>query len=99
MNLELTAYEPISVAKIAGMLHLILGFVMGLVYAGIGMTMSDVLMESSSMMSFMFGIGGVLVMPLVYGIMGFIIGILCALFYNWLAGRIGGIEMTFVESD
>jgi hypothetical protein len=39
------------------------------------------------------GIGAIILMPIIYGIFGFIAGLLYALFYNIAAGIIGGLEL------
>jgi hypothetical protein len=44
------------------------------------------------------GAGAIILMPIMYGIMGFIGGIISAALYNLLAGIIGGIEMNFDTS-
>jgi hypothetical protein len=43
--------------------------------------------------AFIFGIGTVIVFPVIYGIMGFISGVLIGLFYNFISGYTGGMEM------
>ena len=40
-----------------------------------------------------FGVGSIILFPIVYGIMGFIGGLITAVLYNLLAGFVGGIEM------
>ena len=43
------------------------------------------------------GIVGILIIaglsPFIYGALGFVIGAVGALFYNWIASAIGGLEM------
>lgn len=39
------------------------------------------------------GIGALIVAPLIYGVLGFIVGILQAVVYNIIAGMSGGIEI------
>ena len=41
------------------------------------------------------GIAAVIVMPIIYGVLGFIGGIISAAMYNLIAGFVGGIEMEF----
>jgi hypothetical protein len=41
----------------------------------------------------LFGIGAIIFAPILYGILGFIFGILLALFYNITTGLVGGIEI------
>ena len=41
------------------------------------------------------GAGAVVILPIFYGVMGFIGGIISALLYNGIASVAGGIEMNF----
>lgn len=43
--------------------------------------------------SIIFGIGAIIYFPIMYGIMGFISGVIMAFLYNLIAGWIGGIEV------
>jgi len=40
-----------------------------------------------------FGVGSIIFFPIVYGILGGILGALSALFYNIAAGWVGGLEV------
>jgi uncharacterized oligopeptide transporter (OPT) family protein len=40
-----------------------------------------------------FGVGSVIFLPIIYGIMGFIGGIISAAIYNVVAGVVGGVEL------
>lgn len=42
-----------------------------------------------------FGAMGLLFVPVIYGVMGFVFGALAAWLYNLLAAWIGGLELTF----
>ena len=44
-------------------------------------------------MGALFGVGAVIFMPLFYGALGFITGIITAALYNLVAGWIGGVEL------
>ena len=43
--------------------------------------------------SIIFGIGSIIIMPIVYGIAGALGGLICGFFYNIVAGMVGGIEI------
>lgn len=43
------------------------------------------------------GVGFALLMPIMYGVFGFIGGLISAVIYNSVAGRLGGIEVTVSE--
>jgi len=97
MDKEITAYEPLSAAKITGITYIVLGLIMGAFYAVLGMNMPQDVADSMPIMGLMFGWSALFWMPLFYGIMGFLIGFVGALFYNWLAARVGGIVMTLED--
>jgi hypothetical protein len=40
-----------------------------------------------------FGVGAVFLLPIVYGIMGFLGGVITAVIYNLAAGAVGGLEV------
>lgn len=41
----------------------------------------------------LFGVGAIIAVPVFYGIMGFIGGIIMAMLYNLTTGLIGGLEI------
>lgn len=90
-------FGVLSVGKIMGALYALLGFVLGifaalfsLIGSAVGMMNSD----SSTMFGSLFvGVGSIIFLPLVYGILGFIFGLISALLYNVVARFIGGIEI------
>ena len=41
----------------------------------------------------LFGIGSIITIPIFYGVMGFIFGMITAFIYNLVAGWIGGLEI------
>ncbi|WP_167879260.1 DUF3566 domain-containing protein [Methanococcoides vulcani] len=45
-----------------------------------------------------FGIGSIIIFPILYGIIGLILGIIMAAIYNFVAGITGGLEIE-VEND
>lgn len=80
-----------------GAIYAIIGFIFGLLFAAISLTFSSIAPRPASGQAMpgwitgMFGVGAVIFMPIVYGIMGFIGGLLTGALYNALAKRIGGI--------
>jgi hypothetical protein len=41
------------------------------------------------------GAGAIVILPIFYGVMGFIMGALYAAVYNFIAGIVGGLELQF----
>lgn len=96
--------EPMSCAKVYGLICVFIGLIAGIFVAGIFWVTSHLFgpgMDSDIPlrgMSYLFGGGAIISFPIMYGIMGFIMGYLSAVIYNWIANMIGGIEMEFDNS-
>ncbi|KFN49640.1 hypothetical protein [Arenimonas composti] len=90
----------ISCAKVMGVLYAGIGLLIGLLYAlfalvGGGAMMASGASEAAFGGGVMMGIGVAMVViaPIVYGLMGFLAGLLTAWLYNLAAGFAGGIEI------
>ena len=60
----------------------------------VGLSLSQA-MSSSGMpiiLTLLFGIGAIVFFPIFYGIMGFVMGIISAVLYNFVSSKIGGLE-------
>ena len=44
-------------------------------------------------MSMLFGIGAPILLPILYGVMGLVFGFITAWLYNFIAKKVGGIEV------
>ncbi len=85
--------EPLSLAKVAGILYAFIGIIAGLFMWMFSGLMSNFGGGDADMFATMFGVGSVIIFPILYGIMGFILGFISAALYNVVADRIGGIEV------
>ena len=85
--------EPISFAKIAGILYACIGIIAGLFMWMFSGLMSGIGGPDAAMFTSMFGIGSIIIFPILYGIIGFLFGFVAAALYNVVADRIGGIEV------
>jgi hypothetical protein len=87
----------LSMAKIAGILYAAIGVVAGLFFAVIssfmGMAGAHMNPDMPSWLGPMFGVGAIVLAPLLYGVMGFIGGAIGALVYNLFSSLVGGIEL------
>jgi hypothetical protein len=85
---------PMSLAKLSGTLYAILGLIIGALFSLAAMAgaiaSGD---DNAGMFGAMFGIGAIVLFPLLYGCMGFIVSLIGAWLYNMLAGMVGGVEV------
>jgi hypothetical protein len=86
-----------SVVKVAGVLYALLGFVIGVCVALFAMVGLGAAAAANDDMpgwfGSLFGIGAVIVLPILYGVMGAIGGALMSLLYNFVANITGGLEI------
>lgn len=85
---------PLSCAKIAGTLYLLLGLAIGGVISLVALAggfASDV--PEASGMGALIGVGSIIFFPLMYGCLGFISALVGAFLYNVLAGFVGGVQL------
>jgi hypothetical protein len=91
--------RPASMARITGTLYAALGLFIGLAIAGTGLTTR----LATAVDTFrIFGAKGyfppalsltaMVILPLLYGALGFVAGYVAAALYNWVAPKVGGIE-------
>ena len=84
----------LSCGKIIGFLYVLLGLVVGgfmTLFSLLGSALSRG--GGPGVFSILFGVGAIVVIPLIYGTMGFLGGIVIASFYNFTASKIGGLEL------
>ncbi len=80
-----------------------LGKILGIMYGAIGLLIVPIFIVMALVSSQMpegqggpfaaFGIGFAVAAPVIYGVMGFVSGVLGAAFYNLIARWVGGIEV------
>ena len=88
----------LSCGKVLGVLYGGLGLLMGAIFtliavlgAALGGGASN--RPGGAIVGMIFGIGAVILVPIFYGVMGFIGGIITAAFYNAIAMVAGGLEV------
>ncbi|MEM1128175.1 MAG: hypothetical protein AAGI71_16130 [Bacteroidota bacterium] len=93
--MRLTYIGPGSAAKICAVLYAALGLVFALIYMPFLVILSSVGAEYGGGMTVGIGmaIGLVIFVPIVYGVLGLIIGALSAWLFNVVAGWVGGLEI------
>jgi hypothetical protein len=105
--LEVKTISSVSVIQFAvmfGVISAIIGLAMGIIYAIVfgavisaAPTSSEVFTVIGGWLRVMLGVGAIVIMPIVGFAAGFIQGAIYAVLYNFLAPRIGGIQLSFKE--
>jgi hypothetical protein len=87
---------PLSIAKLAGMLYVILGLIFGAIISLIALAGGMAANSDEPGAAFMgaiFGAGAIIVLPILYGGMGFVMTLLMAALYNVTARIVGGVQI------
>jgi hypothetical protein len=81
-----------SVAKIMGLVYACMGLIFAPFFLLFGL-LGSLMGEEKTPFAGIFGVVFAILMPLVYGILGFIAGALGAALYNFFAKLVGGVEV------
>ena len=93
--MTITRIRPLSFAKISGTLYVLLGLVGGGIISLIALV-GGFPPDTSGAPGFarvLFGVGAVVVLPILYGGLGFLATLIAAWLYNVVAGFVGGVEI------
>jgi hypothetical protein len=85
---------PLSCAKVAGLLYLILGFIFGAfisLFAVGGSMFVD--RPAAGIGGMLFGAGAIVILPICYAAFGFVMTFIMAWLFNLVVGITGGIEV------
>jgi hypothetical protein len=93
--MTITRVGPLSCAKIAGILYVIIGLVFGAfvslaAMAGAAFGAGD---GGGGFGGALFGIGAIILLPIFYGCLGFVGTLIMAWLFNIAAGIVGGVEV------
>jgi hypothetical protein len=94
--MTITRVGPLSVAKIAGLLGIVIGLIAGALFSLVAMggaAMGAAAGDDGAMFGALFGVGAIIVMPIFYGCMAFVMTLIQAALFNVAAGMVGGIEI------
>jgi hypothetical protein len=86
----------ISAGKILALLYACIGFIVGgfvALFATLGLMTALVDSSLPPFIAGFLGLGALIFMPLLYGALGFLIGVIGSSIYNGLARLVGGIEL------
>jgi hypothetical protein len=84
---------PLSAAKVMAIVYAVIGLFIGAVISLVGFAGG---FGTQDLPFAGFGIGAIIILPIIYGCIGFVAMLLIASLYNWAAGITGGIE---IETD
>ncbi|WP_342305110.1 hypothetical protein [Methanolobus sp. ZRKC5] len=82
----------LSLGKILAVLYAIMGLILGAFMTLASLTIGA-MSYHAGMGGMFFGAGAIIILPIFYGILGFITGIITALIFNVATGFIGGLEI------
>jgi Na+-transporting NADH:ubiquinone oxidoreductase subunit NqrD len=93
MTTRLRSVNPLQLGLVFGLVYAVLAFVFALLYALFGAA----ILSHTGVLGMMpaMGFGLVIVAPIMYFVIGFIVFVIVGALYNLVAGWIGGIEVTF----
>jgi hypothetical protein len=94
---------PVSCARIAGVIYAALGLLAGAIFSAVALLEMAVLGTQISFPNSvsplgggLIGIGAILVFPILYGLVGFLVALIGAWIYNSAASKVGGVEIDIV---
>ena len=90
---KITKVDPFSLAKILGILYAFFGLIIGILMSLFMVVPSSMMGSAGGFSGLLMGLGVIITVPVFYGIMGFISGIIMAIPYNIIANWIGGLEV------
>lgn len=86
---------PLSLAKLMGVLYALMGLIIGAIISVVSLVGGALMagQEGSGFGGMLFGAAAVVVLPIFYGILGFVVTLIGAALYNLVAGWVGGVEL------
>ncbi len=94
---EIKKFDVFSVSKVFAIIFAIIGLIAGLFFAVFSIAAGAIVDFGGFGASF--GVLGIIIFPIIYGVMGFVMGAIGALIYNLVAAWIGGVEIEFKEKS
>jgi hypothetical protein len=82
-----------SCARISGVMYVLIGLVIGAVVSLISVLGGLAAAGRDNVPFAMFGAAAIVVLPIFYGVIGFVASYIGAVLYNWMAKLVGGVEL------
>lgn len=93
----ITSIGVLSLAKMLGVLYAFLGLFFGgilTLFSVMGAAFGSAAgRDSQGVAAMLFGVGAVIILPIIYGCIGFVGGLITAPLYNLVAKIMGGLEI------
>ncbi len=86
----------LSLGKMLGSIYGGLGLIFGAIFAGVSLLGLGPVADGSAhpaLLGILMGGGAVIALPLLYGLFGFVTGLLVGTIYNFVAKFVGGLEL------
>lgn len=96
-NVVVRRIGVVSVGKVYGAISAAIGLLIGIAFALASMVGAGLSGDDGAMFGAVFGVGAIVLFPLIYGVMGFLGGMLGAALYNVFAGAVGGVSVELTE--
>ena len=98
--MKLKRIGVLSAGKVGALLYGMIGILAGLFlsfFSMIGLFAASQVGDFPAAFAPFLGLSSIIVLPLFYGALGFIAGVVSAAFYNLIAAMVGGIEVELEE--
>lgn len=89
----LTKIGMFSLGKITGAIYALIGFVLGAIITHTALLSGSMRANVGGIAGILFGIWAIVAFPILYGIIGFIGGIITAFIFNVATRFLGGLEI------
>ena len=98
MKKRLSRIAPLKAGIVLGVLYTLLGCLLVPIFMLAGAAAATAARQSGAPMplAFMYGVGA-LFLPILYGVIGFVFGVIAAAIYNLVAKWTGGVEITLED--
>jgi hypothetical protein len=94
--MTITRVGPLSLAKVAGLLYMAVGLVAGALFSLVAMAgaaMGASRGDDGAMFGALFGVGAIIIVPILYACIGFVMTRIMAALFNVATGIVGGVEV------
>lgn len=90
----ITRVRPLSAAKVAAVLYVLIGLIAGAAFSLAALAGALASQNNGGAVAgALFGVGAIVLLPVIYGAMGFVFTLVAAALYNVIASTIGGVEV------